>query len=132
MILLALGIGGLRASLSPTRQRVRNRTASGCLAHLFDCHRPPGPNNVAQDGRGPLRQQDHTAVGMHEEVEPVTTLQPEMLADELRNCRLPFAGDCGLHGESPYHYIPMCKTLLHASIAGGSAILLECRVFLRL
>src|SRR6202048_2652503 len=80
-------------SLSPARQRVRSRTGSGRLAHRFDCHRPPGLNNATQDGGGPLRQEDHAAVGMHEEFEPVARLQPEMFADGLWYCRLPFAGE---------------------------------------
>jgi hypothetical protein len=57
---------------------------------LYGRPSPPGFDNAAQDGGGPLRQEDHAAVGVHEKLDPIAGLQPEMLPDSLRNVCLPF------------------------------------------
>src|SRR5438132_392779 len=73
----------------------------GGLAHLLDRHRPPpGLDDAPQCRGGKFRQEDHAAVGMQEEFDPIPRLQTEMLADGFRDRRLALDCDCGFHPAS--------------------------------
>jgi hypothetical protein len=50
--------------------------------------------------RGELRQERDAAGRPHEELDPVPGLQPEVLADGLRDGRLPLGRNRRLHGRS--------------------------------
>ena len=55
--------------------RVGSCAGSCSLVHLIDgSPLPPWLNNAPQDRRGPLRQEDHAAIGVHEKLDPVAGL----------------------------------------------------------
>ena len=66
-------------------------------AHLLGGHRPgvPGFDHTTYRRSREFRQQDYTAIGMHEELNPITRLQPKMFTDRLRNGGLALDGDRG-------------------------------------
>src|SRR6516162_8393859 len=84
-------------------------TISRGRAHLLVRHRPPSRPDDAPQGRGgKFRQEDHAAVGMDEELDPVTRLQPKMLPDGLWDRRLALGRNRGFHG-TPLRFVK-CNT----------------------
>src|SRR5260370_40467990 len=77
-------------------------TFSSSCGHLRGGHRPlaSGLDHASQCRSRKLRQQNHAAIGMYEELNPITRFQPEMLANGLRYGRLALDGDGGLHWAS--------------------------------
>jgi hypothetical protein len=80
----------------------------------------PGLDDASQCGCRKFRQQDHTAVGMYEELHPVPRLESEVLANSFRDRSLPLYGDCGFHRCLHYIYINVIPRDI--SMRQGSAI----------
>jgi hypothetical protein len=77
----------------------------GDLRHLLNRHGPStGLDNTPQSRRGKLWQEDHAAVRMYEEFDPVPGFQLEMISDCLRDRCLALAGDRGFHA-APITYL---------------------------
>ena len=101
---------------------------SGCYGHLLGGHWPRAPRLDATPYRRSreFRQQDYTAVGMHEELDPITRLQPKMFTDSLGDGGLTLDGNRGFH-ISPLH-IQKCNT----TAVGCMSILSNSRRWCRL
>ena len=62
-----------------------------------------------------FRQEDHTAVRMHEELNAVSWLQPEMFANSLRDRRLTLDSDLQIPSCLHYNFvkvIPWCTVYI--------------------
>jgi len=65
--------------------------------------RAPAFDRPAHRGSWEFRQQDYTAVGMHEELNSITRLQPKMVTNRFRYGGLALNRDRGFHVS--LHYI---------------------------
>jgi len=90
----------------------------GCYSHLLGTHRPqsPGFNHTPYRRSWEFRQQDHTAIGMYKELNPITRLQPKMFTDGFRDGGLSLDRDCRFH--IPPLHILKCNTALPGCQAG--------------
>jgi hypothetical protein len=72
--------------------------------HRIDRHWAPLSrwNDALQSRRRQLRQDDHTAVGVQKELDPVAWLEVKVFANRLRYRRLTLYGECGFHAPPPY------------------------------
>ena len=73
-----------------------HRALGGRPAHLLGGHSPPPSDFDHPTYRRcwEFRQQDHAAIGMYKELNPITRLQPEMLTNRFRNGGLSLNSDC--------------------------------------
>jgi hypothetical protein len=57
----------------------------------------PRLHDSPQRGNGQLWQQNHTAIRVDEELDPISWFKPEVLSHSLGDGRLALAGDGGFH-----------------------------------
>jgi hypothetical protein len=87
--------------MNPGLSSVSRRSISSVarVVHFFGRDRPPPRRleHTSQSRRGQFRQQDDAAIRMNEEFDLISRLEPEMVPNGLRDRRLTFACDRGLH-----------------------------------
>ena len=98
-------------------------TLGSRYGHLLGGHRLPAPgfDRTTYRRSWAFRQQNYTAVGMHEEFYPITWLQPEMFANGFRDGGLALDGDRRFH--IPPLHIKKCNTTPRAASQAGSNVL---------
>src|SRR5215471_544298 len=81
-----------------------HRALSRRFGHLFCAHLPraPGFSYAPYRRDRKFRQQNHAAVGVHKELDPITGLQPKMLTNWLWDRGLSLDGNCRFHAVSHY------------------------------
>lgn len=96
--------------MSSPRISTQSTLGNRC-GHLLGGHRPgvPGFDHTTYRRRWDFRQQHYSAVGMHEELNPITRPQPKMFTDRFRDGGLALDGDRGFHLFPPLH-ISKCNT----------------------